>query len=293
MLRSVKSLEGYEACALDGRVGTVADFLFEDTSWVVRYLVVKTSSSMVGGRALIAPMAFGHVDYSASRFRLLLSMAMVEDSPGMDADAPVSRQKEREYYGYYGYPLYWNESPEESFGAPAPDAHLRSAREVADYRIEASDGSIGHVRDVIVDDDTWAIEYLVVATANGWPAKSVLIAPAWASRIDWLERRIHVQRTRDEIRSSPEWTATYPVDRLYAEQLYRHYAGIPGWAGRDRNVLASSERPRAAEVQLPRGEKTPEELLTAANARVAAREEAQVLAADRAVVADARAGRMP
>jgi hypothetical protein len=55
------------------------------------------------------------------------------------------------------------------------------------------------------------------------------------------------------------------LDGTYAEQLYRHYAGIPGWRGRDRNVLA----------------------------KAAAHEDDQIRAADEAVIRDAREGRMP
>ena len=47
------------------------------------------------------------------------------------------------------------------------------------YRIEASDGGIGHVQGLLLDEDTWAIRYLIVDTSNWWLGHQVLIAPQW------------------------------------------------------------------------------------------------------------------
>ena len=65
------------------------------------------------------------------------------------------------------------------------ETHLRSAKEVMGYYIEATDGDIGHVEDFVVDDDTWEIRYMVVDTKNWWPGKKVLVAPEWIERVSW------------------------------------------------------------------------------------------------------------
>lgn len=51
------------------------------------------------------------------------------------------------------------------------DPHLRSTNAVRGYEIQALDDEIGHVEDFVIDDETWAIRYLVVATRNWWPEK--------------------------------------------------------------------------------------------------------------------------
>ncbi len=84
------------------------------------------------------------------------------------------------------------------------------------------------------------------------------------------------------------------ADDTYAEQLYRHYAGIPGWCARDRHVLAKQDRPHPQAGADPSTRpRLDEDGLERANARAAAHEEAQVRAADDAVIRDAREGRMP
>ena len=253
MLRSMKELERYKVSATDGDLGSVDNFLVEDTSWAVRYLVMDTGGPLGGRRVLIPQLAFREVDYSARRFRLALSRTKIQESPSINLDLPVSRQVEREHHQYYGYVPYWGtgagpvgphdpddtaKTPPASPGEPnerPSDTHLQSAKEVTGYHVEGTDGSIGHVRDLVVDDETWGVHYLVLATANWWPSKGVLISPAWAKRVSWPERKVYVGMTREAIRASPVWSATYPVAAAYAEELYRHYAGTPGWIARDRS----------------------------------------------------------
>ena len=47
------------------------------------------------------------------------------------------------------------------------DPNLRSTNVVSGYHIQASDGEIGNVEDFIVDDQTWAIRYLISIRGTG------------------------------------------------------------------------------------------------------------------------------
>ena len=44
MLQNIKELYGHKLAALDGDIGHVKDFYFDDTTWAVRYLVADTGS---------------------------------------------------------------------------------------------------------------------------------------------------------------------------------------------------------------------------------------------------------
>ncbi len=107
MQRSLKDLESYRVSATDGDIGSVVDFLLDDQSWVIRYLVVKTGGALGGRRVLVSPMAFQQADAETRRVHVALTMAKVKDSPDIDMDKPVSRQHERDYNLYYRYPHYW------------------------------------------------------------------------------------------------------------------------------------------------------------------------------------------
>jgi hypothetical protein len=119
------------------------------------------------------------------------------------------------------------------------DSHLRSTEGVAGYHIEASDGEIGHVDGFLVDDDAWAIRYIEVATRNWWPGKKVLISPAWMERVSWLERKVHVGLSRQDIQTAPEYIESAPVTREYEDRLYLHYGRPSYWRGENRRESAS------------------------------------------------------
>jgi hypothetical protein len=61
-------------------------------------------------------------------------------------------------------------------------SHLRSVKEVIGYHIQATDGDIGHVEDFVVDDEVWALRYVVVDTRNWLPGRKVLWYPPNGSR---------------------------------------------------------------------------------------------------------------
>jgi hypothetical protein len=81
---------------------------------------------------------------------------------------------------------------------------------VTGYHIQATDGAIGHVEDFLVDDQSWTIRYLLVDTTNWWAGRKVLVAPAWITRVDWGESKVHVTVTRAQIQKIPEYEPARP-----------------------------------------------------------------------------------
>ena len=128
------------------------------------------------------------------------------------------------HVGAYAYivrdPEIWRESTQDE---KAWDPNLRSTHDVSGHHIQAADGEIGHVEDFIIDDDTWAIRYLIVDTRNWWPGKKVLISPKWIERVSWSESKVFVNLTRETIKQSPEYTEESLLTRDYETALHRHY----------------------------------------------------------------------
>lgn len=259
MLRSLKEIEHYTVSATNGDIGTVVNFLLDDEHWTIRYLVVKTGGFFNQRQVLISPIFFREVEWAAARFHVALTMDKIKNSPSVDADKPVCRQHERDYYGYYAYPYYWGSSGTWGMGAypgaltaaascdasiqscsEPGDVHLRSAQDIRGYHIQGSDASMGHVDDFIVDDATWTIRYLVVNTSNWWVGKKVLISPRWAASISWEHRSVSVGLTRQAIKNSPEWDANAAVNREYELRLYDYYGRPVYWDSGTRAVNAHS-----------------------------------------------------
>jgi len=107
MLWDASVMKGYAIEAQDGRLGAVNDFLFEDTAWMIRWLVVDTGHWLPGRKVLLPPSVLGHPDWQSRRCPVDLTMRQVRDSPVIDTDRPVSRQIETYVYEYYGWSPYW------------------------------------------------------------------------------------------------------------------------------------------------------------------------------------------
>ena len=139
------------------------------------------------------------------------------------------------------WPVKWGPgSFPEDLAIPAParsvsgerqsaDSHLRSTAVVTGYRIEASDGEIGHVEDFVIDQGTWKIRYLEVKTRNWLPGKMVLMSPEWVEKVSWPESNVSVGLSRETIKSAPEYIESRPITRDYENLLHRHYGRAPYW----------------------------------------------------------------
>jgi hypothetical protein len=252
MLRNAKDLHGFTIRATDGEIGTVDQFYFDDETWAIRYLTVDTGGWLEGRLVLISPISIlGQPDWKAKRLDVSLTKKQVENSPGLEAHQPVSRQHEIEYLGYYGYPFYWGggnlwgpepfpaglavgaaplqEVGKSHSGKESGDSHLRSSQEVTGYHIEATDGEIGHLDGFVIDDENWAIRYIEVATRNWWPGKKVLVSPAWIERVSWANAKVYVALSRTTIKDGPEYVESETVTRKYEHQLYSHCGQPPYW----------------------------------------------------------------
>ena len=245
MLRSAHELLGYRIHATDGNLGKVHDFLLDDQSWAVRYIVVDTGFWMPNRQVLISPVEAGQPRWSQHVLPVTLTRQQVEDSPLIEAHLPVSRQHELRLVDYYGWPTYWGPtgpvmadvpvSTAEEPPAPqtSPDPHLRSMRELRGYHLCASDGQIGHVADFIVDTESWTVRYVIVDRRNWLPGKKVLLAAGWIENVDWANRLVHADLPREEISNSPPFDPAAPVNRAYEQRLYDYYGRPAYWQGKE------------------------------------------------------------
>ena len=237
MLRRLRDYDGFEVWSRESReLGRVEDFYFDEDRWTVRYIVVSTGGWLTGRSVLLSPMSIARLEWDRARIDFALTEERIKDAPDADLAQPISRQFETDYSGYYGIPHYWagaelwgmwstpmDVQPPAASQPPSAQLpggrHLRSVREVTGYHILASDGEIGHVDDYLVDDDSWRIRYLMIDTSNWLGGRTVLLAPEWASRVDWIDQKVHVDVTRAEVEQSPEYDPAADIDGKYEQRL--------------------------------------------------------------------------
>src|SRR5664279_2186481 len=108
MLCNANALKGYTLDILDGEIGTVKEFYFDDRHWTIRYLVANTGNWLRDRQVLISPYALVDVNKEKQHIVLNLTKKQIENSPSIDSDKPISQQFEEDYYGYYNWPMYSN-----------------------------------------------------------------------------------------------------------------------------------------------------------------------------------------
>src|SRR5450756_3164319 len=98
MLSKAKTLKGYKLDSLDGEIGEVNEFYFDDRHCTIRYLVADTGNWLTDRQVLISPYALVAVIREEHHISIDLTKKQIEDSPSLNSDKPVSRQFEEDYY---------------------------------------------------------------------------------------------------------------------------------------------------------------------------------------------------
>lgn len=254
MLRSLKELYGYDILAYDGEIGKVHDFYFDDEHWEIRYLVVDTGPWILGRKVLISPVALGQPNWIERQFPVNLTREQIENSPDIDTQKPVSRQQQTSLHEYFDWPTYWatpfTTSPSaraimhgeleaikekeaaQAVKEEAVDTRLRRAQEVIGYHVDGRDNALGKVDDFILDDKNWSLRYLVLDAGSLVSGKKVLIAPFWIQWIRHDNKQVFIDLPEQDIKDSPAFDPTRPLNRAYEEVLYDFHGRPYYWVKR-------------------------------------------------------------
>lgn len=222
MIHNSRELYGNRITAMDGDIGTLKDFLFDDRKWLVRYVVANTGLWLPGCTVLLSPHSLGEFDLHLKVLHVCLQRKQVKKSPAVDSQAPVSRQYEADYHRYYGLPAYWPRNAPLDFGldqtgkeynseisgifprGTEDHKHLRSAKDVSGYRVEALDGNVGHVSGFLIDDRNWSIPAIVVENGHWYSEKQVLVSPNNICQVSYEDSTFFVNLTKSDVRKTPD-----------------------------------------------------------------------------------------
>lgn len=254
MLRSMKDLMGYKLVVAEGPIGKVKDFLFDEEQWTVRWMVADTGDWLPGRQVLVSPITLGEPDWYSRLFPVRMTKNEIESAPGLSADEPVSREYEKRFFDHFAWPYYWEgmgvwgdmiapgslfarqdkaakfqSTLDKEMNAEAGENVLRSTGEVMGYDIQALNDAIGHVEDFIVEDESWTLRYMVVDTRNWLPGRKVLVSPSWVDAVEWAQQKVFVGLRREEVKGSPEFNPSAPVNREYETRLYDYYGRPAYW----------------------------------------------------------------
>ena len=169
-LVSVRRLHWRPVAARDAPAGELKNVLFDDQSWLVRYLVIDTVAAMPRRDVLVRPTQIE----TATPLKLSLTREELKQCPDLDEDRPV----------YLQYDMA---------GLPRPaDPHLRSGEILLGLAVRERGRITGRLQDIEIDAGRWLVASLVLDSGVWLPGRRRSIAPREVRAIDWIARTIEL-----------------------------------------------------------------------------------------------------
>jgi hypothetical protein len=207
MLRSLKDIQKYKIHAEKNDIGNADSFIFDPINWTITHLIVELNIPKIKKRVLIPTSDIFDAD---GKLKLIFIKLLIEEVIVCQDYVENKRMfyKEKE-----------NEKP----------VQLRTIFELMDYDVFSKNDKVGHISDLICDDNKWLIRYLVVDTGNWLPGRKVLVSPQWIGVIDWQEQKVTIELSMEQIKDSPEYDPNEPVNLEYEAVLYDYYGKPRYW----------------------------------------------------------------
>jgi hypothetical protein len=172
-MKSLKELLGSDVRVQEERIGALDDVCIDCHSILVRYLIVAGAPR----RPLL--VSAGVALHNRRGVRLALSRAQLKCGAG-------------------AWPL-------DAANTWLQHSRLCRGTELLRYRAEARDGSAGRLFDILIDDEAWSVDYVVLDSCEAG-AGSVLVPLDWVASIDVQRRALLLRRTRHELTRSPSYS---------------------------------------------------------------------------------------
>jgi hypothetical protein len=244
MLRPLEPIVGYDIDGIEETIGKVADFYFDDATWDIRYVVVDTGSWLIDRKVILSPEAFDEPDWRSEKMPTSLSKKEIEESPGIDADKPVSREKEIDIFKFFRWAPYWNATNASGIYAAATTppvvnesdsntaendeakTNIRSFEEVRNYLAHTIKDDAGKVRDFIIDDNNWKIRFLVIDIGSLLKSREILVPVKFVTSIDWHKAAIELALDKATLEQVPEYDDNEMITNEYEERIKPFYDNV-------------------------------------------------------------------
>jgi sporulation protein YlmC with PRC-barrel domain len=105
-------VSGHKIHATDeDKIGSVDDFILDDETWTIRYLVINTGNVFTGKKVLISPEWIDHISWDDSRVYINLTKEALKESPEYTDENGLTRDYESSLFGFYKKTPYWSPEP--------------------------------------------------------------------------------------------------------------------------------------------------------------------------------------
>lgn len=112
-LRSSSFVSGQKIQATDGELGSVDDFIIDDVTWAIRYLIINTANPLIGKKVLVSPQWIDHISWDELKVFMNLSRESIKQSPEYTKEELLTRDYKIQLHRHYNRNIYWKENPAE------------------------------------------------------------------------------------------------------------------------------------------------------------------------------------
>ena len=135
-----------------------------------------------------------------------------------------------------------------------------SSKQLTHFSIHALDDKVGGIRDILFDDETFTVRYLVADTNTWLPlSRKVVISPISVKQLDEDSESVHINMTVDTLKNSTSIDEHKPVSREYEENLFKYFGYGYYWIGPGAwgefahpNELVELQRAEESETETPK-----------------------------------------
>lgn len=167
--------------------GRIKDIYFEDNSWNVTHLLLSIEPRQFGQKqVLVAPERVHWALEGETIITLDHTSAEIESLPLASSVLPVCKQYASLALASPGALLH-------ARGMVGSNPHLRSARAVMNYKINADGDFGGTLADLIIDGDAWQVRYLAVEQILQRQKLRFHILPQSVERFTWATQSVFLR----------------------------------------------------------------------------------------------------
>jgi hypothetical protein len=203
VFHSLVTLSGFPLVTADGEKRPIRNFLFDDRSWLIRYLVVDAGVWLAPRQVVVSTAAMNVPDWKRKCVRTQLTLEQVLQSPPAETVRPVSRQQELAWSRHFGWPdrdAHWHvpslAAQREFERNEGDDPNLRRTEDLRGYEMQRPEGAMGALEGYFVKDRSWHIGYLLVRTGE-WVYREQMVSTQQVCGISWAEHRVLLDSAAD------------------------------------------------------------------------------------------------
>ena len=109
---------------------------------------------------------------------------------------------------------------------------LQSSKDLIAYKAKANNGEVvGRIRDLLFEDESWTVRYLVVDTGSWLVGRKTLVAISQCWEPNAESKTLRVNLSKEQIENGPSLDEHAPVSRQFEIEFARHFQLVPYWGG--------------------------------------------------------------